>query len=156
MQQAPLRIPREWVERRISQVAPNLSVDALRRLESVRESLAYQEPLRLQEDIAISFFPDRLEETAGRLNMSAFELSSAVIEDFRQGVGVFRPDSARPERPVEFRVVGTRWRVIVKSQRGKQSGKALGVAAVVQPLHVPTNHPLFPPNSVSSWTRPAG
>lgn len=143
-----LRVPREWIERRLEQKAPTLSRSHVADLENKCARLRSPEKT-LPCALTISYDPNSLERWANECGMSAGELLSAVDNDLRQGVAISETDWKTREGGPKVRVFGAKWQLVVRPQRARKSSRTMAVLDQAKQLNIPTNRSRYTPRSVT-------
>jgi len=144
----PLRIPREWIERRLEQTARELSTSAIDSLVRERDSLPSADSVGLNCRLDVSYFPDKIEEIADNLGMFGADLLHSVQNDLSDGIAVRDTSWRTDEGRTKLFVLGARWRLVVWPRQGKNSGSPLCFLENLQRQNIPTKHPRFRPFSV--------
>jgi hypothetical protein len=141
-------LPRSWIERRLEEAAPSLSLAAIAEIEAQRDSLR-QLRVEFQSHIRISYVPKTLERWVEKYGRADSELLGEIGFDLRRGLVVqSTPRTTRDGQP-KVCVAGTRWRVVIRPQSAKNSPRTLAVLDGIDLIDVPTRQTQFIPLGVS-------
>jgi DNA polymerase III delta prime subunit len=145
-----LRVPQEWLERRLEQIAPDLSQPAMARLKERRDEFRLRAPTVLPA-LRLSYNPrsESFLRWTQEFRLSADALLAAIQADL--GEGISASETAWKAREGQSRVLlsGTRWQVVVRPQQARDSGQPLAVLHGVKRLDIPTNQLKLRPKLLS-------
>ncbi len=142
----PIRIPESWIEQRIEQTQPTLSKTALAGIRDQLAALPSDVDLSLGITLDISYFPDAIESMASKLGMDGTSLINSLTADLSNAVAFQKTNFQTRDGRNKACLVGSRWRLVVRPQRGKHSGATLLVLENVSRQEIPTRQPAFRPH----------
>jgi hypothetical protein len=150
MHPTEIAVPRGWIEGRLDQTAPRLSLAAITELESQQEQLGHLS-VAFSANLRISYVPKSksLQRWIDEFGLAEAELLRELKFDLSRGAAVQSTTLKTRDGLPKFAVLGTRWRLVVRPQSAKNSSFTLAVLDGIHRLDVPTNQIRFPPVSVS-------
>ncbi len=148
MQSNEIAVPHGWIEGRLSQTSPQLSLAVINELEGELEDLR-ELGVDFPAKLWISYYPQSFEEWVREFGVFDTELRNEILHDLKRGVVVKSTERKRADgRPV-FIVLGTRWRLTIQCKKAKTSLSTLAVLDGIRRIDIPTGQLLLTPATVS-------
>jgi hypothetical protein len=147
-QESRLRTPREWIERRLEQISPDVSNSVIERLKRERDAATSVNSVSLQCSLNLSYFPNGIDQIASKAGLPGGDLLRSVLADLTDGIAVRTTSWTTKQGDTKVCLLGARWRLIVRPARGKNLGWPLALLESIEPLAIPTNQVRFRPISV--------
>jgi len=146
--QQRLRIPREWIERRLEQTSPELSKAAVEHLTKEKKSLLSEDAISLNCSLDLTYTSAEIVKITGKLKMPVEDLLQSVQADLVEGVTVRDPGWTTSEGYSKMVLLGTHWKLVVRTQKGRDSGNILTAIEHVERLSIPPKQVQFRPISL--------
>lgn len=115
-----LRVPREWIERRLEQI-----------------------------EIEVSYYPASIEKWASEFRMQEEELLDCIKADLSAGIAVADTNWKSQNGGTKTKLFGTRWFLVVRPQEAEESGVTMAVLDGIKQLDIPTNRNRLVPATLS-------
>lgn len=148
---SPIKIPEHWIEQRLAQTTPEISLEAIDQLEAEHASLVENQHICGGFPLAISYFTAGLGQIATKTetDVPATELLESLVADFRNGVTIERREKwVTDDGQAKVRVIGARWVAVLRPTTGDRTQRTLAILESVQKLPVPLGRPAFSPKFV--------
>ena len=145
----PIGIPRTWIERRIEQTKPDLSLAAIERLDADRDTRLAEQTNQLGCEIEISYNTHTLRKAATLADLAESQVLELIESDFENGVAIEeRADWLDIDGNPKTRVSGADWEVVLYERIDKASGIAIAFLDSAKQMQYPNQSIRFQPTSV--------